>query len=112
MMEEYPKNPEELMTMAENKYEARLLDEDNAWGTPSDEQEQILAMMGEIKSLNQGNNKGSNSNKKGNKKSNKESKDKNNKAARRKRPTTSGNGRTQHPRIPTIKEMEFQSGNS
>ena len=26
-------NAEELMTMVENKYEARLLDEDNAWGT-------------------------------------------------------------------------------
>ena len=64
-------NAEELMTMAENKYEARLLDEDNAWGTPSDEQDQILAMTAEIKVLKQGNNKESNSNKKGNKKSNK-----------------------------------------
>ena len=55
------------MTLAENKYEARLLDEDNAWGTPSDEQEQILAMTAEIKALKHGNNKGSNSNKKGKK---------------------------------------------
>ena len=30
---------EELMTLAENKYGARLLDEYNDWGTPSDEQE-------------------------------------------------------------------------
>ena len=31
-------NGEELMTMAENMYEASLLDEDKSWGTPSDEQ--------------------------------------------------------------------------
>ena len=78
-------NDEELMTLAENKYEARLLDEDNAWGTQSDEQEQILAMTAEIKVLKQGNSKGSNSNNKGNKKSNKESKDKNNKDTKKKK---------------------------
>ena len=55
----------------------------NAWGTLSDEQEQILTMTAEIKALKQGNNKGSNSNKKGNKKSNKDSKDKNNKDSRK-----------------------------
>ena len=32
------------MTVAENRYEVMLLDEDNAWATPSDEQEQILPM--------------------------------------------------------------------
>ena len=74
---------EELMTLAENKYEGRLLDEDNAWRTPSDEQEQILTMTEEIKALKQGNNKGSNSNKKGknkfnDNKSNEASGDKNN----------------------------------
>ena len=35
--------------------------------TPSDKQEQILAMTAEIKALKQGNNKGSNSSKNGNK---------------------------------------------
>ena len=76
-------NAEELMTLAENKYEARFLDEDNAWETPSDEQEQILAMAAEIKALKQGNNKVSNSNKKGDKKSNKDSKDENNKDSKK-----------------------------
>ena len=72
---------EELMMLAENKYEASLLDEDNASGTPSDELEQILAMTAELKVLKQGNNKGFNSNKNGknksyNNKSNEESGDK------------------------------------
>ena len=90
---------EELMTLAENKYDARLLDEDNSWGTPSDEQEQILAMTAEIKVLKQGNNKGSNSNKKGKNrfsknKSNEDSGDKSNKdTKRKKKPMTSGYGR-------------------
>ena len=78
-------NAEELMTMAENKYEARLLDEDSAWGALSDEQEQILAMTAEIKELKQGNNNGSNSNKKGNKKSNEKSKHKSNKDSKKKK---------------------------
>ena len=99
------------MTMVENKYEARLLDEDNDWGTPSDEQDLILAMTAEIKALKQGNNKGPISNKKGNKKSNKEPKDKNNKDSKKERPA-SENGRTQHPGITMLKKMEFQSGNS
>ena len=42
---------EDLMVRAENKYEARLLDEDNTWGKPTDEQEKIVAMMAEINSL-------------------------------------------------------------
>ena len=90
---------EDLMTLAENKYDARLLDEDNSWGTPSDEQEQILAMTAEIKVLKQGNNKGSNSNKKGKKrfsknKSNEDSGDKSNKdTKKKKKPMTSGYGR-------------------
>ena len=80
------------MTLAENKYEAMLLVEDNAWGTPSDEQEQILAMTAEIKVLKQGNNKGSNSNKKGKNrlnrnKSNKESGDIYNKDTKKKNKT-------------------------
>ena len=78
-------NAEELMTLAENKYEARLLDEDNAWGSLSDEQEQVLAMTTEIKALKQG--KVSNSNKNSNIKCNKKTKDKNNKDAKKKKNT-------------------------
>ena len=42
---------EDLMVSTENKYEARLLDEENAWGKPTDEQEKIVAMTAEINSL-------------------------------------------------------------
>ena len=42
---------EDLMVCAENKYEARLLDEENAWGKPTEEQEKIVAMSAEITSL-------------------------------------------------------------
>ena len=44
---------EDLMVRAENKYEARLLDEENTWGKPTDEQEKIVAMTVEINSLKQ-----------------------------------------------------------
>ena len=36
------------MVRAENKYEARLLDEENAWGKPTEDQEKIVAMTAEI----------------------------------------------------------------
>ena len=39
------------MVRTENKYEARLLDEENTWGKPTDEQEKIVAMTAEINSL-------------------------------------------------------------
>ena len=39
------------MVRTENKYEARLFDEENTWGKPTDEQEKIVAMMAEINSL-------------------------------------------------------------
>ena len=39
------------MVHAENKYEARLLDEENAWGKLTDEQEKVVAMSAEINSL-------------------------------------------------------------
>ena len=39
---------EDLMVRAENKYEARLLDDENTWGKPTDEQEKIVAMTAEI----------------------------------------------------------------
>ena len=39
------------MVCAENKYEARLLDEENTWGKPTEEQEKIVAMTAEINSL-------------------------------------------------------------
>ena len=42
---------EDLMVRAENKNEARLLDEENTWGKPTDEQEKIVAMTAEINSL-------------------------------------------------------------
>ena len=38
------------MVHAENKYEARLLDKENTWGKPTDEQEKIVAMTVEINS--------------------------------------------------------------
>ena len=42
---------EDLMVRAENKCEARLLDEENTWVKPTDEQEKIVAMTAEINSL-------------------------------------------------------------
>ena len=39
------------MVRAENKYEARLLDEGNTWGKPTEDQEKIVAMTAEINSL-------------------------------------------------------------
>ena len=39
------------MVRAENKYEARLLDKENTWGKPTEEQEKIVAMIAEINSL-------------------------------------------------------------
>ena len=42
---------EDLMVHAENKYKARPLDEVNAWGKPTEEQERIVAMTAEINSL-------------------------------------------------------------
>ena len=39
------------MVRAENKYKARLLDEENTWGKPTEEQEKIVAMTAEINSL-------------------------------------------------------------
>ena len=42
---------EDLMVCAKKKYKARLLDEENAWGKPTEEQEKIVAMIAEINSL-------------------------------------------------------------
>ena len=42
---------EDLMVWAENKYEARLLDEENTWGKPTKDQEKIVAMTAEINPL-------------------------------------------------------------
>ena len=39
------------MVHAENKYEARLMDEENTWGKPTDGQEKIVAMTAGISSL-------------------------------------------------------------
>ena len=42
---------EDLMVRAENKYEAQLLDKENTWGKPTEDQEKIVAMTAEINSL-------------------------------------------------------------
>ena len=42
---------EDLMVRAENKYEARLLDEENKWGKTTEDQEKIVAMAAKINSL-------------------------------------------------------------
>ena len=42
---------EDLMVHAENKYEARLMDDKNTWGKPTEEQEKIVAMTVEITTL-------------------------------------------------------------
>ena len=42
---------EDLMVHTENKYEACLLDEENTWGKPTQEQEKIIVMSAEINSL-------------------------------------------------------------
>ena len=42
---------EDLMVHAENKYKARLLDDESTWGKSTDEQEKIVAMMAEITAL-------------------------------------------------------------
>ena len=39
------------MVRAENKYEVRLLDKENTWGKPTEDQEKIVAMTAEINSL-------------------------------------------------------------
>ena len=39
------------MVQAENKYEVHLLDEENAWGKPTEEQEKIVTMSTEINLL-------------------------------------------------------------
>ena len=42
---------EDLMVLAENKYEARPFDEEYTWGKPTEDQEKIVAMTAEINSL-------------------------------------------------------------
>ena len=42
---------EDLMVHTENKYKVRLLDKENTWGKPTNEQEKIVAMTAEINSL-------------------------------------------------------------
>ena len=46
-----PFTEEDLMVRVENKYEARLLDEENTWGKPTEDQEKIVTMTAEINSL-------------------------------------------------------------
>ena len=100
---------EDLMVCAENKYKARLLDEENTWGKPTDEQEKIVAMTAEINSL---------------KKERRDMADKTNKSTtrektsshekrrsrrkrktpKRRRPQISGHGRTSPQRIKTARK--------
>ena len=42
---------EDLMVREENMYEAQLLDEENTWGKPMEDQEKIMAMTAKINSL-------------------------------------------------------------
>ena len=46
-----PYTAEALMVHAKNNYKARLLDEENTWGKPTEEQEKIVVMTAEINSL-------------------------------------------------------------
>ena len=39
------------MVHVENKYESHLLDKENVWGKPTEEQEKIVAMIAEINFL-------------------------------------------------------------
>ena len=42
---------EDLIVRAKNKYEAQLLDKENTWGKPTEEQEKIVAITIEINFL-------------------------------------------------------------
>ena len=42
---------EDLMVCTKNKYEVHLLDKENTWGKPTEEQEKIVVMSAEINSL-------------------------------------------------------------
>ena len=100
---------EDLMVCAENKYEARLLDEENAWGKPTKEQEKIVAMSAEINSLKK--DRGSTSGK-SKKSRNRWPRNKHprkqhprNPRTRRKRPMISGLGRTSRQKNWTPNKM-------
>ena len=88
---------EDLMVRAENKYEACLLDEENAWGKPTEEQEKIGAMSAEIDSLKkeQGSSSGkTNKPKHAAKKHGPKIAASKKSADKKKRPATSGPGKT------------------
>ena len=101
---------ENLMVRAENKYEVHLLDEENAWGKPTEEQEKIIAMSAEINSLKR--NTGalqarpiSQSKQPRNKPPRKLQLRK--PLTRRKRAATNGHGKISHPKIRTLRKMRL-----
>ena len=105
---------EDLMVQAKNKYEARLLDEENTWGKPTEDQEKIVAMTVEINSLKKAHS--STTTAKSTKQKAASSKTQANKKAQpkktkeqKKRQTKSGHGRTSPPRIPTAKKITLMS---
>ena len=99
---------EELMVRAENKYEAQLLDEENTWGKPTEDQEKIVAMTAEINSLKKA--RSSSTTAKPTKQKTATSETQATKKAQpkktkeqKKSQARSGRGRTSPPRIPTTK---------
>ena len=100
--------PEDLMVRAENKYEARLLDEENAWGKPTEEQEKIVAMTVEINSLKK-ERRGTTTKKDKEKADTKKAAAKKlqprRRKSRRRKPTINGPGKENHPKRATIKKI-------
>ena len=98
---------EDLMVHAENKYEARLLDEENAWGKPTDEQEKIVAMTAEINSLKkdrQGTATKKSKEKQASKKQAAKKAPPRNRKSKRRRPAISGPGKENHPKKWTVRK--------
>ena len=103
---------EDLMVRTENKYQARLLEEENTWGKPTEEQEKIVAMTAEIDSLKKERRGTATKNDKekpsGKKQAAKKAPTKKTKEQRRK-PVTSGLGRENRPKIQTVKKTTLSS---
>ena len=96
------------MVRAENKYKACLLDEQNVWGKPSEEQEKIVGMSAEINSLKKergGTSGKTNKPKQAAKKQAPKKQHPRNPRIRRKLPMTSGLGKTRPQKNRTPKKM-------
>ena len=103
---------EDLMVHAENKYKACLLDKENVWGKPTEEQEKIVAMSAEINSLKKerrGTSSKMNKQKQAVKKQAQRKQHPRNQRIRRKRPMTSGLGKTRPQKNRTPKKMMLLS---